>query len=917
MRQVKIKNTGNGIRIKTNKRITLSNKIQISPLLILIRYLISVMGIYGTVFSFISGFDIVVDEGALLGWTLIITIYFHVILRNSRLIKICIFPTMILYLISGYKFFTEIKNGFWHIENYYIQKYNEYFGTNIYNYIVDDLEPNYVLTVFFIFITFIISYLISSVILYNIFRTLYACITMPIVFLIFTVGYIPDAKSFGAYLLCSVFVVGMGMPMISNSKPKLSRSNIKRKQVQDPDKSNLERKFKYMVGLKIGGTCTTILLFLLLIASILFTPKAYNKYVNIKETKAKIQNEMLTFSLDKATDKLTFLDMSYFEIFPSKSGKAGISGGKLGNLSSVTYDYKTVLEIQMPNIVNSLYLKGFVGSDYDGDSWNPLKKESQKQYEQIAKLWEETDFSIMNQSSYLLSIINELEDKSLNSLQYSIGKIKVDYKRNQNYIFSPYYSEYPVGSKFNVKGQEYITSKKKQQSYEFRFYNAYDDMLKNNARYEYEKYLSYYGIVDNGLKIESEPTALQKLYLYADYETTYSDFVYNNYIAVPDTLKSRFNKEFFGGIKYDYYRDRMGDEALTYLVDIVQNYLESNTSYSLSPGALPDNADFVEYFLYENKVGYCTHYASAAAMILRYFGVPVRYVEGYVVKESDINKGTENGITTVKGRIEGEAQDYEVSYLTVEVPDANAHAWTEVYVDGFGWVPVEFTPGYIGIGNNTSLIKELNNSNKDANSTRDLNEELSKNVNDSENANEKDMENKTTPTPKPEENSDDNEEGGLGTYIGGEGNDSGFYRKLSELMRYFMYLFGLSIFIIGLRFLIIHVKRAMDYNTNDFSKKVILRFKELKRILTYYQIAFDDHLTYDLSAQVIEEKLRFIPEGKMVRFIHIVLKAKFDQRIISEAESNDAEEFYRYFIEYLYKDSTFIKKLYMKFIKVI
>lgn len=914
MRRESVKNVGNGIGIKTKKRITLSNKIQISPMLIVIQYIISILGVYGTVFSFINGFGIEVDKVVLLVWIFIITIYFHIILRNTNLIKIFIFPTLILYVISIYKFFNEIKNGFWHIENYFIHKYNLYFETNIYNYIVDDLEPKYVLTIFFVFLIFILSYLISSVILHNIFRILFMFVTLPIVLLIFTVGYTPEYKAFGAYLLCVVFIFSMGTPMIANVKPRIRIPIIKHKSAQIPVKNTMERKFKYMVGLKVGGTCTLIILLLFGITSILFTPVLYNKYVNITDAKAKIQNEMMSFSLDGATDKLTFLDLSNYEIFPSKSGTAGINGGRLGTLSSVTYDYKTVLEIQMPNIADSLYLKGFVGSEYDGKSWNSLNKESQSQFEQILKIWEDTDFNITNQSSYVLSIIKDIDYEGFGNLEYSIGQIKVDNIGNQNYIFSPYYSVYPMDSKFIFKGQEYITSKKKQSSYEYQYYNSYNNMLEFNARNEYIKCLNHFNFgLDKNLE-ESEVAVLEKLNQYAKYEASYSEFVYDNYLAVPDNLKLRFD-DLFDGVKN--YRDRIGDESLIYVVDLIQTYLNSNTSYSLSPGVLPDNTDFVEYFLYENKVGYCTYYASAAAMMLRYFGVPSRYVEGYIVKESNINEGNEQGMATVKGIIDGEIKEYEVNYLTVEVPDANAHAWVEIYVDGFGWVPVEFTPGYIEINNKQAIKKDLNRFNHVPNTTRDLNDELSKNIDQNENTNKKDIDDKITPSKKPEEISDNSNQDEMGSYIGDGRKNSEFYRKLFELLRYFVCLCSFIILLIAIRYIFIQWKRAKDYKTDDFSKKVIMRFKDIKRILTYYQIIFDDQKTYDLSARQIEEKLRFIPEGKMVHFIHVVLKAKFDQNRITEAESDATEEFYSYFVDYLYKDSTLLKKAYMKFIKVI
>lgn len=92
----------------------------------------------------------------------------------------------------------------------------------------------------------------------------------------------------------------------------------------------------------------------------------------------------------------------------------------------------------------------------------------------------------------------------------------------------------------------------------------------------------------------------------------------------------------------------------------------------IRPGdpAHPAGEDFVGYFLTESRRGYCMHFASAAVLMLRTLGVPARYA------------------SRLCGR--------HVAGETVEVPDYNAHAWAEVYCDGYGWQPVEVTPGFEG-----------------------------------------------------------------------------------------------------------------------------------------------------------------------------------------------------------------------------
>ncbi len=107
-------------------------------------------------------------------------------------------------------------------------------------------------------------------------------------------------------------------------------------------------------------------------------------------------------------------------------------------------------------------------------------------------------------------------------------------------------------------------------------------------------------------------------------------------------------------------------------VNAITQWLKNSGTYSytLEPEELPKKADVVDYFLFESKEGYCTYFASAEAILCRSIGIPARYVEGasasYAKKEG----------------------------IWYPVTEKEAHAWTQVYLDGFGWIDVDATPGY-------------------------------------------------------------------------------------------------------------------------------------------------------------------------------------------------------------------------------
>lgn len=111
-------------------------------------------------------------------------------------------------------------------------------------------------------------------------------------------------------------------------------------------------------------------------------------------------------------------------------------------------------------------------------------------------------------------------------------------------------------------------------------------------------------------------------------------------------------------------------------INYVCDYLRKNYSYTMRPGKVPEGRNAVDYFLNESKRGYCTYFATAAAVILRCSGIPTRYCAGYVVDTS--LSVTQNS-------------DYYDNYI---VMDNSAHAWVEVFISGYGWVTIDPTPGY-------------------------------------------------------------------------------------------------------------------------------------------------------------------------------------------------------------------------------
>lgn len=75
-------------------------------------------------------------------------------------------------------------------------------------------------------------------------------------------------------------------------------------------------------------------------------------------------------------------------------------------------------------------------------------------------------------------------------------------------------------------------------------------------------------------------------------------------------------------------------------VQAIAEYVRRSAGYDRLTGAMPANAgDFALWFLEESDRGYCVHFATAAAVLLRAAGIPARYVTGFVV-QAQPNKAT-------------------------------------------------------------------------------------------------------------------------------------------------------------------------------------------------------------------------------------------------------------------------------------
>ncbi len=353
----------------------------------------------------------------------------------------------------------------------------------------------------------------------------------------------------------------------------------------------------------------------------------------------------------------------------------GINGGTFQKDGVITFDNVTVLKVTMPEIEQSVYLKGFAAATYTPDGWKEPDKAAAKEYKRLTKQYKQYAQELPQR--YLRMLYEQRSthedmpeivfDNTLSAVP-SLYRLtmNVDYiNAGRQYRYAPYVWESEKKDNGEFVQDLYVRSKKKSKKYEYVFFTA--DMR---------------GMLDAQENFDGDLLSGHPGWnAFCAFEQAYRAYVYDIYTRLPEGHEQLKAMELASE-----------DASLRKKVNAVVNYL-SGYRYTLAPGALPDGEDFVDYFLFENKQGYCVHFASAAVLLLRNMGVPARYAEGYLVTASDIRSAATVGSTLIGGFAGAKYEETSVAQKMVEVKDYSGHAWIEVYCDGFGWVPVEVTYG--------------------------------------------------------------------------------------------------------------------------------------------------------------------------------------------------------------------------------
>lgn len=323
-----------------------------------------------------------------------------------------------------------------------------------------------------------------------------------------------------------------------------------------------------------------------------------------------------------------------------------------------SYSGKTVMTVEAKAGASSnIYLRSFYGDTYENGRW--IKKSDfsgmEKEYHDASRM------TAWQNAIGLATLLDGYYDDETNPAteKYTITMEKLSTK----YTYLPYCIDpYSIDAKGDIDFDEdfFITKDKGTKKIEVS---------------------ACPGFFDGSLETSSlEPE--QPLEVNNDFYAAYNNYVMENYTAKQggDGIVSEDAKwllrtgQLTSNMMYTGYI-RENDANRIAAAQLVQQFLTSKAfKYSKNPPST-GGKDVVENFLSNSRQGFCVHFASAGTMILRQMGVPCRYVSGYCAKGDSFKSGENDGDIC-------------------EVKDSQSHAWVEIYLDDFGWIPVEMTPGY-------------------------------------------------------------------------------------------------------------------------------------------------------------------------------------------------------------------------------
>ena len=288
----------------------------------------------------------------------------------------------------------------------------------------------------------------------------------------------------------------------------------------------------------------------------------------------------------------------------------------------------TILSVTA-DAAQTLYLRGFVGDSYENGVWSALDAQTAAEEKDLFYWLHQSGFYPQSQLATAARLMGN----------YQSGSVSM-----QNLSGCSLYRYEPCTILPERAG---LTKNRIQPS------AVETNGLRGERGYSYEVVSDAQTILPELLDFLQNDTS-DGVKSYLQMESAYREFVYSYALTVPAEFRAQL------GAVLDQCCESYGpadsltkEQAQTATLAFLELCFDGSDTIALP---LADTADGTTY-----------QYATVAALALRYYGIPARYVEGYTVKAAENEP--------------------------VNVDASAAGAWVEVYQDGVGWLPLALTPG--------------------------------------------------------------------------------------------------------------------------------------------------------------------------------------------------------------------------------
>jgi len=863
--------------------------------------IIALVGFVSVIMSFLTMFDFEYNKAVIIRTAVILSVIHIVItlIPKKTLLLACV--SFLIFAGALYRFFNTVYDGFKYVYNVI---YSDAHHTDINYYkLLDPKNEILCTTVFFIFCIWILS---IAVYVFTISRP------NPLIIIIFTFPIIEIGLYNGIHIpvFWGILTVAYWLAIVAIFNIDTGEyyggtgGFVRKENVFFP---------KRQMRLKVTEKCA--LSIILLVTAVTAATLAvmhitnYKRSDKLNQKRIDIKEAVNNFSLEDIASSLSQLTEAFGFTFNYESHK-------LGNIDHIKYKDITDIIVTFDHASeDAVYLKGYAGAVYRDNEWLELQDSVYKKNNALFGSFEK--YKLYPQDFPHIFSQAVLNDSAENTVW--IGQ-----KRRKDKSFAPYGTNNYGDIKYK---KDLIVSSKKNKSdtYSYKFvgiepwkaskilgvqnsYGCITDLISDEA---WKKEISSI-CADNGLDDSSSFEVKTNLILPEDNNTQitdgqfvitalledlYRDFVYDNYLQIPNNNEMNEVRDNFSDIIDSAQSAQTAYEKLM-ILDAIRQRIASMADYSLSPGETPSNRDFVNYFLLENHHGYCAHYATSGVILARMAGIPARYATGYVIVGDDFESDNRNPDGT----------------YTINVQDNRSHAWAEIYLDGFGWVPFEFTEGYSNSNIDTS---GTTTSVSDTSHTSETQTTTAKSP--SANTKETETTRKTTSatessttvsvittTKKSINNSSSN------------GSFSNFLHSGSGKIISAAAVIILIMLLIFVRRCIIINLRSRRFTKGKNSLRMSYMYDYTEKLLKVLKIYKND-MQYIDFANYAENKLspEYFASGEFIFFMNCALESNFGNCELSKETLQRAQKFTENFSRIIYSKSNLFKKIYLKFILVL